>query len=702
MATKFASIYKQELRSKGALSSMGSAVLKSARERMDVRNIFFGGKGMLSATGQKTFGRGYSALSGGMSTPSNSQMAAQSVATGELLSSNERQEALLRVVAKNTFNMNLMARDMNITRQNIATLTRLAAGKAAKSQDALWYDVKTRNQAIDSLGRKSKPNDSNAPTKSSGSSFLGSILGGAGNVLSAIGSVLGSVLGTVGAGVLGVFKTVMALSPILAIIGIAATAYVIKELSKIDFGLGNIIDFEPIKKRIYDAIGYDPNSEKTFVQQMAAKLDDVFKTTKFTEGTKFIEKNFGPLADDIGRSIATITDVTLVYIRAAYQTLADSFSSAGKLMGFYYGDFLNQHQGKIFAVIGAVIGARFGIQGAALSAALGGVLGLTTAEIPLSQLPDAVDKMKKEVEDFQKNSGVPGGPATNLKDALERRQKGGLFEQGMSLNQRQLLQKYDRLVEMQTRLSEYNEAKGSANVSENFSKYLKQYTDELPGGRPGGGYMNRFNQTPEQIPSTDVSSSLSNVKWKDLSEEQKNALLTAQAQSEGYTPGKLPYELKNPGAMIYADWQTQFGGKRGRTVTDNFGITRTFTEFPTHEQGRAAQRWLWDNGKPAGTPGYANMTLLDAFKKWVAPHKEEAAGFQNYIGNVLKQIKGVPGVQISEMSSDLNSAQRTFMASSGGGGETTVNNVTNNYSAGRGDSQAVAGVINAEAMYLFT
>jgi hypothetical protein len=697
MATKFASIYKQELRSKGALSSMGSAVLKSARERMDVRNIFFGGKGMLSATGQKTFGRGYSALSGGMSTPSNSQMAAQSAATGELISSNERQEALLRVVAKNTFNMNLMARDMNITRQNISTLTRLAAGKSAQSQDALWYDVKTRNQSIDSLGRKSKTNDSNAPTKSSGSSFLGTILGGAGNVLSAIGSVLGSVLGTVGAGVLGVFKTVMALSPILAIIGIAATAYVIKELSKIDFGLGNIIDFEPIKKRIYDAIGYDPNSEKTFVQQMAAKLDDVFKTTKFTEGTKFIEKNFGPLADDIGRSIATITDVTLVYIRAAYQSLADSFSSAGKLMGFYYGDFLNQHQGKIFAVIGAVIGARFGIQGAALSAALGGVLGLTTAEIPLSQLPDAVDKMKKEVEDFQKNSGVPGGPATNLKDALERRQKGGLFEQGMSLNQRQLLQKYDRLVEMQTRLSEYNEAKGSANVSENFSKYLKQYTDELPGGRPGGGYMNRFNQTPEQIPSTDVSSSLSNVKWKDLSEQQKNALLNAQAKSEGFmTPGTLPNRMNNPGAMLYSDWQKQFGAVPG----DSNSVGQ-FAKFPSVEQGRAAQRWLWENGKPAGTPGYANMTLKDALKKWVAPSSEESAGFQNYIGNILKEIKAAPGVQISERSSELSGAQRASMFA-GAGGETVVNNVTNNYSGGRGDSQAVAGVINAEAMYLFT
>ena len=177
MATKFASIYKQELKSKGVLSSMGSAVLKSTRERMDVRNMLFGGKGMLSATGQKMFGPGYSALSSGATgAPSAAQAAAQSSATSDLLSSSERQEALLRVVAKNTFNMNMMARDMNITRQNIATMTRLAAGKSAQSQDAMWYDVKTRNQSIDSLGKKT-PTKAGGSTESKGSGIFG-LLGG--------------------------------------------------------------------------------------------------------------------------------------------------------------------------------------------------------------------------------------------------------------------------------------------------------------------------------------------------------------------------------------------------------------------------------------------------------------------------------------------------------------------------------------------
>lgn len=61
MAT-FTDIYKQELKSKGILSSISSAAGKRLREKTDIRNILFGGKGIFSATGQKIFGKGYSAL----------------------------------------------------------------------------------------------------------------------------------------------------------------------------------------------------------------------------------------------------------------------------------------------------------------------------------------------------------------------------------------------------------------------------------------------------------------------------------------------------------------------------------------------------------------------------------------------------------------------------------------------------------------
>ena len=61
MAT-FTDVYKQELKSKGVLSSLGSTMFKRSKERLDPRNILFGGSGITSAIGQKIFGKGYSAL----------------------------------------------------------------------------------------------------------------------------------------------------------------------------------------------------------------------------------------------------------------------------------------------------------------------------------------------------------------------------------------------------------------------------------------------------------------------------------------------------------------------------------------------------------------------------------------------------------------------------------------------------------------
>ena len=61
MAT-FTDVYKQELKSKGILSSLGSAAFKRTKERLDPRNMLFGGSGMLAASGQKIFGKGYQSL----------------------------------------------------------------------------------------------------------------------------------------------------------------------------------------------------------------------------------------------------------------------------------------------------------------------------------------------------------------------------------------------------------------------------------------------------------------------------------------------------------------------------------------------------------------------------------------------------------------------------------------------------------------
>jgi murein DD-endopeptidase MepM/ murein hydrolase activator NlpD len=714
MATKFASIYKQELKSKGVLSSMGSAVLKSTRERMDVRNMLFGGKGMLSATGQKMFGPGYSALSSGATgAPSAAQAAAQSSATSDLLSSSERQEALLRVVAKNTFNMNMMARDMNITRQNIATMTRLAAGKSAQSQDAMWYDVKTRNQAIDSLGRKRSGSESKSPSKSSGSSFFGSILSGAGSVLGAIGSVLGSVLGTVGSGVLGVFKTVMALSPILAIIGLAASAYVIQQLSKLDFGLDKIIDLESIKKRIYDAIGYDPKSEKTFTEQMANKLDEMFKTTKFSEGTKFIEKTFGPLADDIGRSISIISDTTLAYIGAAYQTLADSFSNTGKLMAFYFKDFFDKNQSTILAVIGGMVGARLGLKGAAAGAIIAGILGELNADVSLEKLPEEIVKRRAELTK-DVNTFFPNQPR-KLVELLKKREEGKEFTEELTEKERRLLRKYDNLMDLEERLAGYNEAKTGikTNPAESFRKNFEEQMRNLPGGRPGGSYVPKFNLDDHAARGLDQglenrqsSTAPTQVKIGDrihglyhvTSGHGERVSPTDRTKREFHKGADVALVPNHP-LTAAVDGEVIAVGKNDIagnfiSIRDADGNVYSYSHLNSSKVIKGAKVKRGDVIGLSGSTGRSTGPHL---------HFDVKDKQGNYRSPTLEELQNAisPSEKISALSIENMDQRRSLMAPDAGGGTTVVAPQNTTVVAG-GKSQAFAGAIDAEALYLFT
>lgn len=159
MAT-FTDIYKQELKSKGVLGSLGSASFKKAKERLDPRNILFGGSGIVSATGQKIFGKGYSAIdkSGGKKLSDSGAFNGEikSEALSALLISSQKQEAQLSIIAKNTMNSNAMARDINVMRQNIMKLVTMGGGKASRGADMFFKDAAARESAYESQFGKAK------------------------------------------------------------------------------------------------------------------------------------------------------------------------------------------------------------------------------------------------------------------------------------------------------------------------------------------------------------------------------------------------------------------------------------------------------------------------------------------------------------------------------------------------------------------
>ena len=730
MATKFASIYKQELRSKGALSSMGSSVLKSARERMDVRNIFFGGKGMLSATGQKMFGRGYSALSsGGMATPSNSQMAAQSAATGELISSNERQEALLRVVAKNTFNMNMMARDMNITRQNIATMTRVMAGQAAQSQDALWYDVKTRNQAIDSLGKKETGPTKKEETKSSGGGIFSNITG-------AIGSVIGT-LGGIGGGILSALSIVARLSPILAIIGVMASAYVIKEL-------GKAVDFGAIGDAIAKFLGIDTKSEKGFFQQILENLDKKFETTFFTDTKKQIEgfyekattliiKNFGPQIDTVGRGIAAASDAALAYTKAAFRTLADGFGGIGKAIGFLLNEFFQANKGKLLMAITAGLaagGAKDPRSALAALAATGvaGLFGAATGESSREELRGEIDKKLIDLMKMEQRIQE----ATNAPNTITGNAKRGQLPEYLKGKEAII----EKLKELGAKLGlKESELRGYLTPDMDlFSRYIAEEESAM------GGFGSRYRpvtpsgQGPTQIPSggnlRDIigrreggragydaifgfggpggDPSITSKYGKTLSQLTiGEALAISDARMTGdqnagamgrygFLPGTLRGALKSAGLSEKDIFSPENQDKIYQAVLNNMvsglraqgftNITDDLINLAWHV-GPAGAKALVDAQK--NNPGAIAADIL----KLSPGGRKTNPSLNQPVESLLR------GRQLSQGSLDLNDNTRLAMLPSSQG--TTVVAPQNTTVVAGGKSQSFAGAIDAEAVYLF-
>jgi hypothetical protein len=203
MAT-FTDIYKQELKGKGILNSLGTAALKRTREKLDIRNMLFGGSGAIAATGQKVFGKGYQAIQKGGSTAKvvSQNIGTQSIAMDQLLISSQKQESQLAIIAKNTMNSNAMARDMNVMRQNIMKLVTMGGGKASRGADMFFKEAAAREASYESqfkkgmektptaIGSASKDKDK----KSFLSTLFSGALSGIGFAITTLGKTLISAL----------------------------------------------------------------------------------------------------------------------------------------------------------------------------------------------------------------------------------------------------------------------------------------------------------------------------------------------------------------------------------------------------------------------------------------------------------------------------------------------------------------------------
>ena len=138
---------------------------------------------------------------------------------------------------------------------------------------------------------------------------------------------------------------------------------------------------------------------------------------------------------------------------------------------------------------------------------------------------------------------------------------------------------------------------------------------------------------------------LDKTTFNQLSKEEQTTFLKSQQISEGANkPGTLPYDLNNPGAMLYAPWQKEFGGELDTTGRGEGELKGKFAKFPTMEKGKEAQEALWKKT-------YGDMPLGDALRKYVAPqNNSQEKEFSNYKQNVYGEINKVPSSSLQELS----------------------------------------------------
>lgn len=157
MGATFTDIVRtQRQQGAGVFSSLGKAVGQRTLERIDPRNYLFSRTGLISALFPGA--KGYQAKGAkDVSTLKTSGTSLSSGQTDLIVNKLDELRVEQRITSKNSLVLPLIARDMNIMRQNIIKLVKLSGGKPSNRADSFFLSAKQREEAYESrFGNKSK------------------------------------------------------------------------------------------------------------------------------------------------------------------------------------------------------------------------------------------------------------------------------------------------------------------------------------------------------------------------------------------------------------------------------------------------------------------------------------------------------------------------------------------------------------------
>ena len=577
MASRLTDILQQEYKTKGLIGGTASAFGKSSREKSDIRNILFSGSGIGSIVGRKVFGKGYSAI--------DRSSKASEMSSGISGSSSVLQEISIngKMTAKNSMALPMMARDMNVMRQNIVKLVKAQGVKPAQRADTFFMRAGEREKAYESqFGKKSQgttPTKVEEKKEGSGLGVLGGILG----LVSSLFLGLASKLGSVGAIITGLVTTFTALGALLSgavrlMIGLIGMLpggkLLLKGLKLGALGVAALLGIDALspsnKEPQKDGQGSSPNlgMSSTIVDTAAGVGGALAGASVIKAGSKMVT---------LGKQTAGAVSNARMAMNPMVN-LAGGVHSPDSKWGKFL-KFVEKRAPKLFAKIGtrlAAAGALMAIPVAGwIMAALQLGFSLYFAYEIYVLWREFSSGYREETEadkddtspELQKAMGKPGSPEA-------------------------------------TRIQELAKNIPDSSLS------------------PSSGISGEFGGDPvvESASPTRTNTDAKPGSFNSLTREQQDAVLLAQREQEGFKPGKLAYDMNNPGAMLFAPWMEKFGGSRAPSNRGVGSVQGKFAMFPTLERGTAAQRALWSG--TGGAPGiYKDLPLDQALNQWVTGNK---------------------------------------------------------------------------------
>lgn len=373
--SRLAQILRQELKAGTNLpQALAMANVASLREKGDYRNLF-PKSGVLGQVLRASLGKGYQYDRSIKSTSSGRGAAGN--AAGNLTA------GATRLTARNTMVLPAMARDMNIMKQNIASLVRSTGKKSFAKPERNYLGMGAKKPKPGAGAGSSSPaggGDSVLGKLFSGAGFaaslasgivsnifsvMGSMLSFGGSLISGAVGIIGSVLGgalNIGGGILGGLLgglgSVVKGMGIFGIIALAGAGFLMYQISK---NITGELSFDKILDYIKDSLGLEKGES--------------FRDAMF-RAFGFIDKKTGLNTQGAFVAVETKFIYWLEYSKSMFSQVATTVQKFGELAivelqsGFLtYGTGLIKLLAQIY---GTAIGAKAGVTGAGLASILMG------------------------------------------------------------------------------------------------------------------------------------------------------------------------------------------------------------------------------------------------------------------------------------------------------------------------------------------